>query len=863
MTSGSVRKYWNKRVYGLLLAGSFAVGVTVTTPAAAQPTLSGCPLQPADNIWNTPVDKLPMAANSAAFVSTIGSAKTLRADFGSGLWDGGPIGIPFLVVPGSQTKYPATFDYADESDPGPYAVPLNAPIEGGSQSSGDRHAIAVDKDSCILYELYAAYPQSNRWQAGSGAIYNLRSNALRPSTWTSADAAGLPILPGLVRYDEVASGEIRHAIRFTVPQTRKSFVWPARHYASSLTGSQYPPMGQRFRLKDSFDISGYSPEIQVILRALKKYGMILADNGSAWYLSGAPDERWNNDRLRELLRVTGSNLEAVDVTSLMIDPNSGQAKQQNDTTPVPLTLSITPVSATVETGGSVQFTATVTGGSGQAVTWSAGGVAGGNGTVGTINGAGLYTAPMSASASIPITAAIGTVSASATVTVLNPAPPPPPPQPPAISLSRSLLSFSFQMGGGAVGPQVITVSNSGGSALSWTAVPSNFWITVAPTAGSASGQFAVGIAPSGLAPGTYNGAVTVSGSGATAQSVAVSLTVTAASAILSVAPGSLTFSYQIGASEPAAQALTMTNGGGGFLSWTASTSVPWLIVTPQAGNAPSQPTVRVVTGGLTTGSYAGAINISAGTAGSMAIAVNLTISNDSSAPQITAVVNAASYGPEITQNTWITITGKNLAFTTREWGASDFVDQRLPTELDGTSVTINGKSAYINYVSPEQLNVLAPVDSTVGKVALVVTRGTTSTGTTVELKPLAPAMFVYGSKPYVAATFADGQLIAPSTLFSGASPAHAGDEIVMYGTGFGQTSPRIPEGVIVSQPSDLPSLPIVRFGQTTALVRYAGLSGAGLYQVNVKVPENVAIGDVLVTVEIGGAGSPAVYIPVE
>jgi hypothetical protein len=209
-------------------------------------------------------------ANSATLVNTIGASTGFHADFGSGTWDGGPIGIPFVTVPGTQTKYPASFLYADESDPGPYAVPLNAPIEGGPNATGDRHAIAVDTTNCILYELYRAFPQTSSWVGDSGAIYDLRSNALRPATWTSADAAGLPIMPGLVTYEEVMSGEITHAIRFTAPQTKREFVWPARHYASSLTGAQYPRMGERFRLKASFDISPFPPEVQVILRAMKK-----------------------------------------------------------------------------------------------------------------------------------------------------------------------------------------------------------------------------------------------------------------------------------------------------------------------------------------------------------------------------------------------------------------------------------------------------------------------------------------------------------------------------------------------------------------------------------------------------------------
>ena len=297
---------------------------------ASGPVLDGCPVFPTDNIWNAPVDRMPVDDRSADYIATIGPTRNVHADFGSGLWDNGPIGIPFITVPGTQPKVPISYtDYGEESDPGPFPIPPQAPIEGGPGSDGDRHVLVVDRGSCLLYELYYSWPQGDgSWWASSGALYDLRGHTLRPDTWTSADAAGLPILPGLVRYDEVASGEIRHAIRFTVPSTRRAYVWPARHYASSLTGAQYPPMGQRFRLKADYDVSTFSPEVQVILKALKKYGMILADNGSAWFLSGAPDERWDNDHLRELHRVLGSAFEAVDVHSLMIHPDSGQSASQ-------------------------------------------------------------------------------------------------------------------------------------------------------------------------------------------------------------------------------------------------------------------------------------------------------------------------------------------------------------------------------------------------------------------------------------------------------------------------------------------------------------------------------------------------------
>jgi hypothetical protein len=292
------------------------------------PKVAGCAVFPADNIWNTPIDTLPVDANSAAYVNTIGASANLHADFGSGVLDDGfPIGIPYTDVPGTQAKVNVNFTYADQSDAGPYPIPPNPPIEGDpNNGDGDRHILLVDRDNCTLYELFAAHLETGGWYAGSGAIFNLSSHTLRPEGWTSADAAGLPILPGLARYDEVAAGEIRHALRFTAPQTRKDYTWPAQHFASSLTDSQYPPMGQRFRLKANFNISGYPPQARVILQALKTYGMILADNGSSWYISGAPNAGWDNDVLHLLHQVPGSAFEAVNVSSLMINSNSGQVQ---------------------------------------------------------------------------------------------------------------------------------------------------------------------------------------------------------------------------------------------------------------------------------------------------------------------------------------------------------------------------------------------------------------------------------------------------------------------------------------------------------------------------------------------------------
>lgn len=266
---------------------------------------------PADNEWNRDVSGDPVDPDSARIIATTNPSTGLHPDFGT-VWEGAPIGIPYVVVAGSQPKVGVTFDYSAESDAGPYPIPDDAPVEGGSSSTGDRHVLIIDRDSWKLYELFGAYNTTSGWHAGSGAIFDLSSNSLRPRGWTSADAAGLPIFPGLVRYDEVVEqGEIRHALRFTVQRTRHAFVEPARHYASSANDPALPPMGMRVRLKASVDIAGYPTEVQVILKAMKKYGMIVADNGSNWFVSGAPDGRWNDERLHSLGAIKGNDFEVV------------------------------------------------------------------------------------------------------------------------------------------------------------------------------------------------------------------------------------------------------------------------------------------------------------------------------------------------------------------------------------------------------------------------------------------------------------------------------------------------------------------------------------------------------------------------
>lgn len=332
MTTGQPRMLRNSTKVLALSLAALSLCAAAYSPAMASPTIAGCPVFPADNIWNTAIDKMPVDPRSKQYVATIGADKPLRPDFGSGLYEGVPIGIPFVVVPMKAPKVEIKFTAfedeepaTDESDAGPYPVPRNAPIEGGPDSKDDRHVIVVQEGSCTLFELYKAVPNADgSWSTVGSAKFDLEGHELRMDTWTSADAAGLPIFPGLVRAEEIAAGEIKHALRFTVPRTRKAYVWPARHYASRSTDEALPPLGQRFRLRADFDISKFSKTNQIILQALKTYGMILADNGSPWFLSGAPHDNWNNDELRELRKVMGSDFEAVDVSSLMVDADSGK-----------------------------------------------------------------------------------------------------------------------------------------------------------------------------------------------------------------------------------------------------------------------------------------------------------------------------------------------------------------------------------------------------------------------------------------------------------------------------------------------------------------------------------------------------------
>jgi hypothetical protein len=324
----------SRRAAGVaVLAGALAIGsaagaavTTIDRPASVSetadripppsPNVGGCPVFPAENAWNQDISQAPLRGNSAAIISSIQSngGTRLHPDFG----ENPDYGIPFVVVPGGQPLVPITYTaYGDESDPGPFPVPLDAPVEGGADSDGDRHVLVVRAETCDLFELYRAFRSGSGWRADSGARFDLRSGALRPLGWTSADAAGLPILPGLVRFEEVAAGEIRHAVRVTFSRTRRGYVLPATHFASSSDSVDLPPMGARLRLSASFDTSRLTGQARVIAVAMQRYGLIVADNGSNWFFQGAPSAGWNDDDLNQLKSISGSNFEVVDTGAVL------------------------------------------------------------------------------------------------------------------------------------------------------------------------------------------------------------------------------------------------------------------------------------------------------------------------------------------------------------------------------------------------------------------------------------------------------------------------------------------------------------------------------------------------------------------
>jgi hypothetical protein len=341
-----------------VVASGFAQSGTCSGMSLGQgANLNGFVPFPSSNLWNTDISSASVDPNSSNYINYIGSTVTLHPDFGAGTYHNQTIGIPYQIVAGTQPKVPIVYGlYPDESDPGPMPIPSNALIEGYPKpGNGDRHVLVLEKDGCWLYELYKAYLQKNgSWQADSSAVWDMTINEQRPYTWTSADAAGLPIFVGLARYDEVAAGAINHALRFTVPTTQRAFVLPATHWASTVTDPNAPPMGLRLRLKSSFDISGFPADDQVILTALKKYGMILADNGSAIFISGTPDNRWNNNDLNLLKSITASSFEVVQTGTVYTSANV-------PTGPSPTISSFTANPTTVASGQAVTLSWTTSG----------------------------------------------------------------------------------------------------------------------------------------------------------------------------------------------------------------------------------------------------------------------------------------------------------------------------------------------------------------------------------------------------------------------------------------------------------------------------------------------------------------------
>lgn len=318
-------------------------------------SLNGFVPFPSDNLWNTDISNAPVDPNSANYINYIGSTVTLHPDFGAGLYDGQHMGIPYQIEAGTQAMVPVKLTaYGSQSDPGPMPISANALIEGYPRpGDGDRHVLVLDQGGCWLYELYHARVTNGAWSASSSAIWDMTINEQRPYTWTSADAAGLPVFVGLVRYDEVAAGAINHAVRFTVPTTQEAFTPPASHWASSVTDANAPPMGMRMRLKASFDISGFSPANQVILKALQHYGMILADNGSAIYITGMPDSNWSNNDLHNLGSITAADFDVVEMNSIYTPANV-------PTGPSPVVESFTANPTTASSGQPVTLTWSVT-----------------------------------------------------------------------------------------------------------------------------------------------------------------------------------------------------------------------------------------------------------------------------------------------------------------------------------------------------------------------------------------------------------------------------------------------------------------------------------------------------------------------
>ena len=440
---------------------------------------------------------------------------------------------------------------------------------------------------------------------------------------------------------------------------------------------------------------------------------------------------------------------------------------------------------------------------------------------------------------------------------------------PTIVVAPASLTFQYAIGGASPSGQVIQLTNNGGGVLNWTATSNASWLSVSPASGTAPSTLTVSVVPSGLAAGTYGGSIQVSSAGAsnTPATVPVTLTVAPAAPSLAVFPKTLAFNYTVEASLPAAQSVSITNTGGGSLSWTASASANWIGVSPPSGTAPATLSISVNPAGLSPGTYGANVQIAAtGATGSpTAVTVTLVVQASPSAPTITAVVNAASFQAGTSSGTWIAIFGTNLASTTGNWSSGDIVNGKLPTLLDGVSATVDGKPAAVCFVSPGQINVQVPDDSTLGSVPVQVTAPLGTTTATAQMQPFSPGLFTFDGK-YLAAQHADYSYVGKPGLISGVTtiPAQPGEVIVLWGTGLGPSNPATPAGQLVTQATPLANQVTVSIGGVQVNARWAGISGAGLWQINVQVPLGLASGDALVVAQVGGAQTQGgAYITVQ
>jgi len=809
---------------------------------------------PSTNAWNTNVASLTPDKNSAAIVAASGfEGNHLHPDFGSESY----YGIPYVVVDSTTTRAVPIHvtDYASESDVVLAPYPISAPIEGApadcsgwpNNYNGDSHALVLDRAKCVLYETFNTNRCNGSWNASSETIWDMTNYESRPYGWTSADAAGLPIFPGLVRYDEVASGAIHHAIRFTLPHTKNDandgyFVSPATHAAGTEWGVSNI-MGMRIRLKASFDISGFSATNQVILTAMKQYGMILADNGSYFYFQGASDPRWNDDDLSNLKSVPSSAFDVMPMSPEFPGEDSATAP----TGALPAIATFQASASSVSSGSPVTFTYSVSGDSYDYIDMI-GPVAAGSGSV-TVNPTTTH------SYSLNSTNAYGrTTSTPVTVTVSGSVVAPPTFAPAAGTFSSTETLPAVTISTTTSPSATIYYTTNGSTPTTQSAV---FFISSPITVSATETLKAIAVVPGYAAPSAVG------------------------SATYTIVSGPQNQVISFGA-EP-----NLPLGTAPFTVSATSMVYPTPSAGPAATNlavslASTTPAVCTVSGTTVTLAAAGTCTIQATQAGNAtyaaAPAVNqsFTVGSSGGVPAITGVISASAFGAfsAVAPGTWVEIYGSNLASTTSTWTGADFNGNIAPTSLGDVKVSIAGLPAYIDYVSPGQANAQLPSNISPGSQQLTVTNGTavsTAVNVTVNaIQPglLAPPSFLIGGNQYVVAQLADGTYVLPAGAIAGVSsrPAQPGETIVIYGIGFGPVLPNTPAGEIAPTSSQLSDSLSFLFGETAAQLKYSGLAPyyVGLYQFNVVVPQVPDNARVPLTFTLNGrAGSQTLYTAVQ